>query len=125
VQILNCHLSIWPFERLAQARALAGHEWLRHPDCQGPIILCGDLNTNPGSPSYRALCAHLRDAQHSVAGHRPLKTWSGKYPLTRLDHVLVTPGLDVVAVRVPRTHWDQLASDHLPLVVDIRVPDRS
>lgn len=62
----------------------------------------------------------LRDAQRELPGYRPRNTWFGRYPLSRIDHVFATPDLDVLRVRVLGTELACIASDHRPLVVDLR-----
>lgn len=121
LQLICCHLSIWPYERLLQAKTLMGPDWAARARTRGPIIVCGDFNTWPGSASYRTLARTLRDAQTVLAAHRLQRTWYSRYPIGRLDHVFVSERIEVSAIRVPRTGLDQIASDHLPLVVDLRL----
>ncbi|MCG8695909.1 MAG: endonuclease/exonuclease/phosphatase family protein [Minwuiales bacterium] len=119
LQVINTHLGLRRRERIAQAEALSGEDWLGHPECRGPRILIGDLNAGPGSRALRRLTVDLNDAQLSVPDHQPAKTWFGPYPTVRIDHVLVDPGIAVRHVEVPKTGLARLASDHLPLVVDL------
>jgi endonuclease/exonuclease/phosphatase family metal-dependent hydrolase len=123
LQVITTHLSIWPRERRIQAQALAGPEWLGHPDCRAPIILCGDFNALPGSAAYRVLAAKLRDAQLHLNEHRPHSTWFGRYPLSRIDHIFASSDVQIANIRVPMTELDKVASDHLPLIVEVRVPE--
>jgi endonuclease/exonuclease/phosphatase family metal-dependent hydrolase len=109
-------------ERLAQVEALLSDEWLGEAESRGPCILCGDFNALPGSPPYRRLLARLRDAQLAVNGQRPLRTWFSHYPIGRIDHVFLAGPLEVVSIEVPRTELIRTASDHLPLVAEIRLP---
>jgi endonuclease/exonuclease/phosphatase family metal-dependent hydrolase len=119
LHLVNTHLGLFPDERLRQVESLLGADWLAHPDCRGPVVLCGDFNALPGTPPYRRLAEALRDAQCGVNGHRPRKTFFSRYPLGRIDHVFVGPKLNVQSVAVPRTSLTSVASDHLPLVVDV------
>ena len=121
VQLFNTHLSLDRLERLMQIEALLGREWLGHPRCRDPAILVGDFNTLPRSRAYRRLATHLRDAQSSYPGSRPRPTFPSRLPFLRIDHVFVSPSIDVVDVTVPRTMLARVASDHLPLVVDFGV----
>ena len=50
IQVINTHLGLSRRERLTQADALLGPDWLGHPDCRGPKILLGDLNAGPTTP---------------------------------------------------------------------------
>src|SRR5262249_52915731 len=80
LNLINTHLGLNPRERLEQAEALLGPEWLAHPDCREPVILCGDFNAGPKSAPYRRLVRRLRDAQLTRKGRRPLNTWTTRYP---------------------------------------------
>ena len=77
IQLINTHLGLLPNERSAQVEALLSSRWLDHPECNGPVVLCGDFNSTPVSRPYAMLCRRLRDAQHELNGHRPLATWFG------------------------------------------------
>ena len=123
VQVINCHLSIWPSERLAQAGALVGVRWLADPRCQSPVVFCGDLNAIPGSPTCRRLMAAVRDSQSAMKTPRIPRTWFSRYPVSRLDHIFLSPDITVSGVTVPWTMLDQIASDHLPLLVQMRLHD--
>jgi endonuclease/exonuclease/phosphatase family metal-dependent hydrolase len=122
LQVINTHLSLWPDERLQQIEALLGREWLRHPRCTAPEILCGDFNAWHGSPVYRQVSHVLQDAQRAVAAHVPRRTWVGRYPMACIDHVFVGSRVRVAGIEVPTTELDRMASDHLPLIVDLELP---
>lgn len=87
-----------------------------------PMILAGDLNTTPWSSCFRRLVKRsgLNDSFRGF-GYQP--TWPS--PLAALgiplDHCLFSPELSVVS----RRRGPNVGSDHLPLVIEIRVPDRS
>jgi endonuclease/exonuclease/phosphatase family metal-dependent hydrolase/glycosyltransferase involved in cell wall biosynthesis len=121
IQVINTHLGLSNRERLAQVEALLGDEWVGAATKRGPCILCGDFNALPGSPPYRRLHERLRDAQLGVNGHRPLRTWFSHYPIGRIDHVFLSGPLEVLSIEVPRTELVRTASDHLPLVAEIRL----
>jgi len=122
LHLINTHLGLRERERRRQVEALLGSEWLGHPDCAPPVVLCGDFNARPES----AVCMHIRgrlhDAQGALEGHRPRHTIPGRYPFARIDHVFVDPRVEVVDVHVPRADLEQVASDHLPLIVEVRLP---
>ncbi|MBI4395787.1 MAG: endonuclease/exonuclease/phosphatase family protein [Elusimicrobia bacterium] len=122
VQVINTHLSLSRRERSIQVDELLGPRWLAHPDCRAPAVLCGDFNALPGSLVERKLSRCLKDAQREMESHRPLNTWFGRYPLGRIDHVYVLPGVEVLNIEVPNTELDKVASDHLPLIVELRLP---
>jgi endonuclease/exonuclease/phosphatase family metal-dependent hydrolase len=121
IQVINTHLGLSNRERLAQVEALLSEQWLGAAAARGPCILCGDFNALPGSAPYRRLLARLSDVQSLVNGHRPLRTWFSHYPIGRIDHIFLSGPLEVVSVEVPRTELIRTASDHLPLVAEIRL----
>jgi endonuclease/exonuclease/phosphatase family metal-dependent hydrolase len=120
VQVLNTHFGLSGRERLAQAEALLGPEWLGSPDCAAPRVLCGDFNAWSGSPAYRRLRGALPAADDG--GGRGLNTFPSRWPLLRVDHVFHSPDLSAREVQVPRTPLTRVASDHLPLVVEFDLP---
>ncbi len=122
IQFINTHLGLRPKERHVQAEALLGSGWLSHPDCREPTILCGDFNALPSSRVWRRLCTLLRDTQVELAGHCPKKTLFGRFPFARIDHVFVDPAIEVIGIEVPNTELTRVASDHLPLIVEVRIP---
>lgn len=123
LDVLNTHLGLVPHEQRAQADALAGAQWMAHPECADPAILLGDFNATPRHGAYRRLAARLRDAQHEVHRRR-VPTFPSRFPMLRIDHVFVSRSVAVTGVHAPRGGLTQVASDHLPLVVDFRVERR-
>ncbi|MGE0719130.1 MAG: endonuclease/exonuclease/phosphatase family protein [Alphaproteobacteria bacterium] len=124
LQVINTHLGLLAMERIAQADALLGPDWLGNPACRGPAVLLGDLNAIPRSRAYRRLVTHLTDAQ-VAAGSTPRRaTFPARLPVLRIDHVLVGRGVRVHRAEVLSTPLARVASDHRPVVVDIEIePD--
>lgn len=122
VQIINTHLGLYPRERAAQVEALLGSDWLANEACREPVILCGDLNALPSSPVCSRLGGQLQDAQTEAQHHRPQGTFSSRFPSMRIDHILISPGLAVTGIEIPHSELARVASDHLPLVAEIRIP---
>jgi endonuclease/exonuclease/phosphatase family metal-dependent hydrolase len=120
IQIINTHLGLPPYERMAQAKALLGQNWLGHADCRDPVILLGDLNARRRSVVYRMLTARLRDAQ-LVLHKRARRTFPARLPMLRIDHIFCSRSIDVLGVEVPRSPLVRTASDHLPVVMDFRI----
>ena len=118
------HLSLHPRERVMAAEALLGPEWLGHASAHHDIVLCGDFNALSWFPSLRRLSRRLADAQTGLDGYRPRPTWFGRYPVGRIDHVLVDSLWTVLHVEVPDDTLARVASDHRPVVVDIAPPAR-
>jgi endonuclease/exonuclease/phosphatase family metal-dependent hydrolase len=122
VQVVNTHLGLLGAERVAQANALLGEDWLGRADCTGRKILCGDMNAVPRSRAYGRLSRDLVDVQR-VLGGRPRATFPTRLPVLRLDHIFLTPGIAVTAVEVIRTPLTRIASDHCPLLADLEITD--
>ncbi|MBN1869858.1 MAG: glycosyltransferase [Candidatus Omnitrophica bacterium] len=121
INVINTHLGLSPRERNSQIKVLLGPEWVLHPACQGPVILCGDFNALPNSQLCRHIKKMFRDAQEKLDNHNPKATWFSYYPIGRIDHIFVGPEIEVTHVEVSRTDLDKLASDHLPLIVDVKL----
>jgi endonuclease/exonuclease/phosphatase family metal-dependent hydrolase len=119
LQLINTHLGLSRRERLLQVEALLGPGWLGHPDCRSPVVVCGDFNALPGSIICQKLEHGLLDVQRALSHHKPKATWFGLYPIHRIDHVFVDKSITVQSVEVPRTMLTRIASDHLPLIVDL------
>ena len=118
VQIINTHLGLVPREQQIQAAHLAGDGWLGHPDCAWPAILLGDFNATASSVVYRTLTARLRAARPLARRKQPSSTFPSPLPVLRIDHLFVSPGIEVQGVFAPFDPLTRAASDHLPLVMD-------
>ncbi len=101
----------WRNEQLRSLAAVAAKQEL--------CVLIGDLNSTPWSPYYREFEREsgLRNAR---LGFGILPTWPvGLGPLgIPLDHCLVSERVAVVDLR----RGTDTGGDHLPLVVDLRLP---
>ena len=125
VHIINTHLGLNSRERLAQIDCLLGPDWLGHPDCRGPVVFCGDLNAPPASEVCRRMRRQLQDAQTALAQHRPRQTFPSRFAALRIDHIFTSKTLAVTAVAVPGSYLARVASDHLPLLAQLRIPRHS
>jgi endonuclease/exonuclease/phosphatase family metal-dependent hydrolase len=121
VNVITTHLGLGPRERVLQVQALLGEEWIGGIPATEPVLLCGDFNALPGSAPYRLTAGKLRDVQSAGRDHRPLATFSSMQPLVRLDHIFTTKHFERQRVVVVRNDLTRVASDHLPLVADLRI----
>jgi endonuclease/exonuclease/phosphatase family metal-dependent hydrolase len=122
IHLFNTHFGLRGKERLAQVEALMGEEWLGNPRRLNPTIVCGDFNSLPHSKVCKRIRRHFRDTQVSLNDHRPQRTFFGAYPIGRIDHIFVSPEINIHNIEVPRTALTIRTSDHLPLIVDISIP---
>ena len=133
--LVNVHLS--PYDRAAMRTAEVGIVATVIGTAPGPIVLAGDLNDDPGADFFaRLTAAGLRDAWDDAAspGTRPATNWRGwrkgttKDPKRRLDYVLVSGGVRVVRVDIPRPGDEGFGrfaglSDHLPVAATLAIGD--
>jgi endonuclease/exonuclease/phosphatase family metal-dependent hydrolase len=70
---------------------------------------------------YKKLNDYLRDAQSTIKDHIPVGTFYRKFPKVCIDHIYLSANIDVLNIEVPRTKIVKMASDHLPLVVDLSI----
>src|SRR4030095_11696694 len=118
LQVINTHLGLVPREQQIQATHLAGPQWLEHRDCSWPAILLGDFNATAASVVYRTLTARLHPARRLAKRKEPSSTFPSPLPVLRIDHLFVSPGIDVLNVFAPFDPLTRAASDHLPLWMD-------
>lgn len=120
VSVITTHLGLGARERAEQVRTLLGDDWIGSIPPGEPVVLCGDFNALPGSLPYRLAATRLHDVQQSANGRRPAGTFSSLQPLVRLDHIFVTSHFEREQAHVVRSDLTRVASDHLPLVADLR-----
>ena len=118
LNVYNAHLGTALLERRFQAPKLA--DWILDRKVQGPKIVLGDFNE-----WGRGLVADvLAERLESVDLYPHLKrrrTYPGFFPLLHLDHIYFSGDVEVRHIELPRSRLALMASDHLPLVADIRV----
>ncbi len=122
LQLITAHLSLYPKEQLLQATELVD-QWIKPASQHGPIVLCGDFNARPNNPAYKAINQVLWDVESFDEQIRPAGTYFSPRPVARLDHIFVSGGLQVKNCQVISTRLAKSASDHLPLMTDLRIPD--
>jgi endonuclease/exonuclease/phosphatase family metal-dependent hydrolase len=120
MDVFNVHFGLSRRERRMQVEMLLSSEWLGDTSLGPQLIVCGDFNAAPGSFVYGRMARALRDAQSG----RARATFPAFFPLVRLDHVFVGPGLSVHRTQVLRSPLARVASDHRPLLVDVE-PSKS
>jgi len=121
IQLINTHLSLRSQERRTQVQSLLDDNWLGHPECHKPTILCGDFNARPSTAEWKKLNCRLPDAQVTLANHRPKKTFFSRLPTTRIDHIFMDKNIEPLAIYTPDNALARVASDHLPLIMDINL----
>lgn len=121
IHLVNTHLGLSGRERLLQMQALLGPQWLGRLDHAEPVVLCGDFNASPRSRVWKLCAQRYRDVQMELSHYVPRGTWFSHYPFVRIDHIFVNSHLRVVNVDVGGDYLARVASDHRPLVAELRV----
>ncbi len=121
LQVINTHLGLVPREQQAQAAALLGEQWMASEAFTAPAVLLGDFNATPYSATYRMLHTVMRDAQSGRGRRAPTATFPSRFPFMRIDHVFLAGTIEVTGVSSPYDARARIASDHLPLVVDLEI----
>jgi endonuclease/exonuclease/phosphatase family metal-dependent hydrolase len=79
-------------------------------------VVMGDMNCAPGSPEMDVLFQRTRLREPVEA----LCTFPSWRPIRNIDHILVTPGLEVHSCHVIQHAY----SDHLPIAMEIALPEQ-
>jgi endonuclease/exonuclease/phosphatase family metal-dependent hydrolase len=118
LHVYNVHLGTAILERRHQAQRLATIVTDRH--VAGPKLVLGDFNEWMRGLATRLLSQRLNsiDLRNFL---RRRRTYPGLFPILHLDHIYYAGRLEVVGIELPRTRLSLVASDHLPLVADIRI----
>jgi endonuclease/exonuclease/phosphatase family metal-dependent hydrolase len=120
LHVYNVHLGTALLERRHQAQRLTG--FVHDRRLAGPKIVLGDFNEwlRGRAMATAILTARLKSIDlYPYLGRR--RTYPGIVPLLHLDHIYYEGQVDVRHVELPRSRTTLVASDHLPLVADLRV----
>lgn len=120
MHVFNVHLGTSFFERRLQARRLVGPSILGHPWLNGPRIVLGDFNEWTRGLASQLLAARLSAVDlRSHLGRK--RTYPGLLPVLQLDHIYFDRHFEVRKVELHRTPKSLVASDHLPLVAELKL----
>jgi endonuclease/exonuclease/phosphatase family metal-dependent hydrolase len=114
----NVHLGTAFLERRHQAGRLATILHDRRVDT--PKVVLGDFNEWMKGLATSVLSERLKSID--LRKHlRRRRTYPGVLPVLHLDHIYYDGQVEVVNLELPRTRLSLLASDHLPLVAELKV----
>ena len=118
LHVYNVHLGTAILERRYQAKRLATIVSDHH--VTGPKLVMGDFNE-----WMRGLATTLLSERLSSVDLRNFlrrrRTYPGFLPILHLDHIYYAGRIEVLGIELPRTRLALVASDHLPLVADVRI----
>jgi endonuclease/exonuclease/phosphatase family metal-dependent hydrolase len=122
LHIFNVHLGTAVRERRQQAMRLVDRDLLRAIDISGPRMVLGDFNEWIRGLVTKTLVAefHLTDLHAHLTRAR---SYPALLPMLHLDHIYFDHHLQVEKAFFHRSRLSMIASDHLPLVADLVLPD--
>jgi endonuclease/exonuclease/phosphatase family metal-dependent hydrolase len=118
LHVYNVHLGTAVLERRYQATRLAA--FVHDKRVEGPKVILGDFNewmrglaTNTLSSLFQSIdiFEHLKRR----------RTYPGIFPVLHLDHIYYEGHVEVRGMELVRSRTALMASDHLPLVADLRI----
>jgi len=121
LHVFNVHLGTAYLERRHQGRRLVEEEILSNRELKGARIMLGDFNEWTRGLTTRLLRAHLKSVDVKSYLQRA-KTFPGFLPILHLDHIYFEDRLELKELTVHRSRKTLVASDHLPLVADFKLP---
>lgn len=120
VHVFNCHLGLDWRERRRQAAQLLSADILRDAALCYPLVLVGDFNAwSSRSAVPRWIRKELADA--ALVARSAGATFPAMFPVLRLDRAYVGPAVRVLGCTVHDSTFARLASDHLPIVMEIEL----
>ncbi|HEY7374960.1 MAG TPA: endonuclease/exonuclease/phosphatase family protein [Polyangia bacterium] len=112
VRMIVTHLGLLPGERRTQVRRLLD----RLGDTRAEVVvLCGDIN------EWFAVGRPLRWLHARFGRTRGIPTFPGALPVFALDRIWVNPRAALAHLTAHRSRAARRASDHLPILADIRI----
>ncbi len=118
LHVYNVHLGTAVLERRYQAPRLAS--FVHDHRVNGPKIILGDFNEWMRGLATKTLSS-LFDSVDIKAHLQRRRTYPGIFPLLHLDHIYYEGKVEIRGVELPRTRKALMASDHLPLVANVRL----
>ena len=113
---VSTHLGLAPKERIHHARLLT--DFLA--GVRGPLVVGVDVNEGPEGTAARWISERLFDA-FAIAGDGDGLTFPAKAPSARIDYIFART--QVTRSWVSGAANVRSASDHLPVVADVEVPE--
>ncbi len=118
LHIYNVHLGTAFLERRYQAEKLG--TIVQDRRIAGPKVVLGDFNEWTRGLATQILSEKLESID--LRSHlRRRRTYPGFLPILHLDHIYYQGAVDAVGMALPRSRKALIASDHLPLVADLRI----
>ena len=121
LHLYNVHLGTAFLERRYQAGRLSAIVHDRR--IAQPKVVLGDFNEWMRGLATELLTERLQSID--LRSHlRRRRTYPGVFPVLHLDHIYYDGRVEVVKLDLPRTRQALMASDHLPLVAELKIQFR-
>jgi endonuclease/exonuclease/phosphatase family metal-dependent hydrolase len=118
MHVYNVHLGTAVLERRYQAARLAA--FVHDHRVRGTKVILGDFNEWMKGLATRTLSSLFESID--IAQHlKRRRTYPGLFPVLHLDHIYYEGDVTVRRLELVRTRKALIASDHLPLVADLRI----
>ncbi|TDD31160.1 endonuclease/exonuclease/phosphatase [Actinomadura sp. KC06] len=122
----STHLDLRDGPRLRHVHEVLAHLARARDRHRAPAVLAGDVNEEPGGPSWTLLTDHFQDAYATAPSGDEL-TFSSRDPRRRIDAVFADREIEITACGVPTdeplTADYPRATDHRPLLADLELPN--
>jgi len=118
LHIYNVHLGTAVLERRYQATRLAA--FVHDRRVEGPKVILGDFNEWTRGLATKTLSS-LFESIDIYAHLKRRRTYPGIFPFLHLDHIYYEGRVEVRGVELTRSRTSLMASDHLPLIADLRI----
>jgi len=116
VRVIVTHLGLLPGERRKQVRRLLDRLGDNRTDV---VVLCGDMN------EWFAVGRPLRWLHARLGRTTGVPTFPAAFPVFALDRIWVHPRPALAALTAHESPTARSASDHLPMIADIRIGSTS
>lgn len=117
--VVNTHKGLKKLERRSQLRLL--HDYLKnrlasHPT---PLLLAGDFN------EWQFFSRAFSSLNDLLVQHKVGATFPSQFPVFSLDRVWVSNDINVKNITRLKNKKTKILSDHLPVQIDIQLPNRA
>lgn len=121
LHVFNVHMGTAFFERRHQGRLLTA-EIIQRDGISGPRIVVGDFNEWTKGLASRLMGGHFESIDAKVLA-RFGRTYPGVFPFLHLDHFYFDRCFQLENYKLHRSKLALIASDHLPIVGELRLRD--
>ena len=122
--VFNLHLGLSAQERIRQVGMLVRSAVYGALSADQPCLVGGDFNDwrTPLAPVFIDILGYACATNRKTGHQTPLETYPSFSPTGSLDKIFCRGDLEVINGRRCRLRVSKMASDHLPVIADLRLP---